>query len=154
MRYSQTIFLCYSLLKDRSSSLKLFRKKVLLKIWKLFFQTKISTVLEVSVVEWSNCINVNVSVYRIKHLLSNGTTTFPVNTVISRKAWSVISQWGRNVPSFWESCEAILMFCDLIVSLTVWAIHSVIRVSLTESSHEIPCLLGYDCSYPINWWVI
>ena len=41
------------------------------------------------------------------------------------------------------SCEAIVIFCDLIVSLTVWATHNEICVSLTESSHEIPCLLGY-----------
>ena len=40
------------------------------------------------------------------------------------------------------SREAIVIFCDLIVSLTVWATHNEIRVSLAESSHEIPCLLG------------
>ena len=40
------------------------------------------------------------------------------------------------------SRKTMVIVCDLIVSLTVWAIHNEIRVSLTESSHEIPCLLG------------
>ena len=40
------------------------------------------------------------------------------------------------------SCEAIVILCDLIVSLKVWATHNETRVSLTESSHENPCLLG------------
>ena len=41
-----------------------------------------------------------------------------------------------------DSSEAMVTFRDLIVSLTVWATHNEIRMSLTEIAHEILCLLG------------
>ena len=69
---------CYLLLKGNSSTLELFRETLIIKICKLFLQTKISTLLHLSVVSIHSvkyCPNYvhyldarNLSVLRIDHI--------------------------------------------------------------------------------------
>ena len=77
----------------------------------------------------------------------------------------MISQWGQNVPSFWESCEiceimwavlantgsceVIVIFCDLIVSRTGWASrkdHMIFRVYWALCGSTLKLMLELRCA--------